>query len=139
MFKKISAILSDYSNGKTITPDTNLTNDLALDSIDRAEIGVLIEDSLGLPEGILLHEDVMAARTVRDLVILIEHCAKYKDLKLNKPALKPVNLKQPGQICSQTGKPCNKITHLRAVDNNVDFCNIVKCKIAETYLRTKTK
>lgn len=147
MYKKIIDILSDYSNGKTITPDTNLTNDLALDSIDRAEIGVVLEDTFGLPEGIILHEDMMTATNVRDLVAFMEQCVKYKNLKLagsdKKTCASKLNLCKVTslgtRICTQTNAPCSKITHLKAVDDNLDFCNIVKCKIAETYLRTKTK
>ena len=147
MYKKIIDILSDYSNGKTITPDTNLTNDLALDSIDRAEIGVVLEDTFGLPEGIILHEDMMTATNVRDLVAFMEQCVKYKNLKLagsdKKTCASKLNLCKVTslgtRICTQTNAPCSKITHLKAVDDNLDFCNIVKCKIAENYMKQKLK
>lgn len=147
MYKKISAILSSYSNGKRITPETHLTNDLALDSMDRIEIGVELEEAFGLPEGIILHEDMMAATNVRDLVAFMEQCVKYKNLKLagadKKTCASKLNLCKVtslgARICTQTNAPCSKITHLKAVDDNLDFCNIVKCKIAENYMKQKLK
>ncbi len=147
MYEKIRSVLVKYSNGVPVTRDTKLTDDLGLDSIDRAEIGVELEDMFGLPEGIILHEDMMTATNVRDLVAFMEQCVKHKDLKLTGVDKKTVTPKLNlcrvtpfgSRICTQTNAPCNKITHLKAVDDNLDFCNIVKCKIAENYIKQKVK
>ncbi len=140
IYNKVRSVLEKYSKGMTITPELNLINDLALDSIDRAEIGVELEDSLGLQEGIILHEDIMNCKTVRDLVVLVEKMQQLSKMTAKKPNAPKYNISrlQPNgtRVCAHTGNICNKVVHLRAVDTNPDFCNIVKCKVLQSYLQT---
>lgn len=141
IYNKVRSVLEKYSKGMTVTPDLNLTNDLGLDSIDRAEIGVELEDSLGMKEGVILQEDMMECQTVRDLVVMLESVKKYSEFnaKQHVPSVPKYNFSrlQPNgtRICVHTGNICNKVTYLRAVDTNPDFCNIVKCQALQSYLQ----
>lgn len=61
-----------------ITPESRIQEDLNLDSLDLAEFGVEIECKMGWPDNTILVEDVMEARTVADLIKLMEKYAKRR-------------------------------------------------------------
>lgn len=61
-----------------ITPESRIQEDLNLDSLDLAEFGVEIECKMGWSDNTILVEDVMEARTVADLIKLMEKYAKRR-------------------------------------------------------------
>jgi acyl carrier protein len=75
--KEIIKIISDVSgfDEEEITPETNLTNDLEIDSIKAIEITVAIEKKFKIS---VRDEDIPNITTVRDAVELVNKLIEQK-------------------------------------------------------------
>ena len=58
---------------ETITPDTDIFDDLGADSLDVVELSMTIEDEFGLGE--ISEDDLKAIKTIGDLVDYVEHAS----------------------------------------------------------------
>ncbi len=78
IYAKLKEMLNEQIKKKSfdinsVTPETNL-DDLGLDSLDKAELVINIEDEFGLPE--ISQEERMNIQTVKDVKELIERKRK---------------------------------------------------------------
>ncbi len=64
---RVSKIVEQKIKGKNVTPDSNLS-DLGLDSLDKAEILIKIEDEFGIE---FTEEEMSEVKTVNDLLAII--------------------------------------------------------------------
>ena len=58
---------------ETITPDTDIFDDLGADSLDVVELSMTIEDEFGLGE--ISEDDLKAIKTIGDLVDYVERAS----------------------------------------------------------------
>ncbi len=70
IYAKLNEIVGEKTNGQTVAPDTNLT-DLGLDSLDRADIMMQIEDEFGIQ---FTEQEMVEIVTLADL----EKCIRSK-------------------------------------------------------------
>lgn len=68
IYAKLNELVSEKTNGQTVAPDTNLA-DLGLDSLDRAEIMMRIEDEFSIS---FTEEEMVDIATLADLEKAIE-------------------------------------------------------------------
>ena len=70
-FEKIQDIIADVLSidKSEITPDTAFVDDLGADSLDAVELGMAIEDAVGVA---IADEDLPNIKTVQDLVDYVE-------------------------------------------------------------------
>lgn len=71
MFKRVVNVLCEYTNAdpESITEKTNLTGDLALDSLQLINLAGAIEDEFDI---VVSDRDAMDIQTVGDVLRLIE-------------------------------------------------------------------
>lgn len=72
IYSKLSEIVKKKIKGKEITPESNL-KDLGLDSLDKADIMIRIEDEFGIE---FEEAEMLSVNTVADLKNLIEQKVK---------------------------------------------------------------
>ena len=70
IYAKLNEIVGEKTNGQPVAPDTNLT-DLGLDSLDRADIMMQIEDEFGIQ---FTEQEMVEIVTLSDL----EKCIRSK-------------------------------------------------------------
>jgi len=68
VFNRVRSIIADQLgvNEDTITPQTDLVEDLGVDSLDIVEIALALEEEYGIEE--MTEEDMAGIKTVDDLV-----------------------------------------------------------------------
>lgn len=66
--ERVSKIVEQKIKGKTVTPESNLS-ELGLDSLDKAEILIKIEDEFGIE---FSEEEMGKVKTVNDLLSIIK-------------------------------------------------------------------
>jgi acyl carrier protein len=71
MFEEIKSVIVDTlsCDEDKVTPEASLTDDLGADSLDAVELGMAIEDALGVT---IEDEDLPKIKTVQDLVDYVE-------------------------------------------------------------------
>ena len=71
MFEEIKSVIVDTlsCDENKVTPEASLTDDLGADSLDAVELGMAIEDALGVT---IEDEDLPKIKTVQDLVDYVE-------------------------------------------------------------------
>ena len=71
MFEEIKAVIAETLSvdEDKITLEASLTDDLGADSLDAVELGMAIEDALGVT---IADEDLPNIKTVQDLVDYVE-------------------------------------------------------------------
>lgn len=72
IYAKLNDIVRKKIKGKEVTPESNL-KDLGLDSLDKADIMISIEDEFGIE---FEEEEMLSVTTVSDLKELIEKKTK---------------------------------------------------------------
>lgn len=71
MLEQLKELICEYAdvNAEEITEETNIRNDLALDSLSLLNLAVAIESEFGLE---VSDEDAMKLETVADIITIIE-------------------------------------------------------------------
>ena len=71
MFEEIKSVIVDTlsCDEDKVTPEASLTDDLGADSLDAVELGMAIEDALGVT---IEDEDLPKIKTVQDLIDYVE-------------------------------------------------------------------
>ncbi len=71
MFEEIKSVIVDTlsCDEDKVTPNASLTDDLGADSLDAVELGMAIEEALGVT---IEDEDLPKIKTVQDLVDYVE-------------------------------------------------------------------
>ena len=71
MFEEVKSVIIDVLgvSEDEVTPEASLTDDLGADSLDAVELGMAIEENLGVA---ISDEDLPNIKTVQDLVDYVE-------------------------------------------------------------------
>jgi len=71
MFEKIKEVIVDTlgCDADKVVPEASLTDDLGADSLDAVELGMAVEEALGVT---ISDEDLPKIKTVQDLIDYVE-------------------------------------------------------------------
>ena len=71
MFEEIKSVIVDTlsCDEDKVTPEASLTDDLGADSLDAVELGMAIEEAVGVT---IEDEDLPSIKTVQDLIDYVE-------------------------------------------------------------------